>query len=113
MSQEGIIPVSKLFDTAGPMAKSVVDLANLLDVLIDSSKKETPGTYAEALPGKWSELRVGVLDPDEWFFDENLQKPVPAASEQIVNHSSLPQASNRTLTDHTIENGNTESIPKI
>ncbi|MCJ1322634.1 hypothetical protein MMC15_007983 [Xylographa vitiligo] len=83
VSQEGIIPVSKLFDTAGPMAKSVVDLANLLDVLIDSSKKETPGTYAEALPGKWSELRVGVLDPDEWFFDENLQKPVPAASEQI------------------------------
>ena len=88
VSQEGIIPVSKLFDTAGPMAKSVVDLANLLDVLVDPSKKQTSNTYAEALPGKWSELRVGVLDPDEWFFDKDLQKPVPTASEQIVRQPS-------------------------
>ena len=85
VSQEGIIPVSKLFDTAGPMAKSVIDLANLLDILVEASKKKTPGTYVQTLPGKWSDLRVGVLDPDEWFFDKDLQKPVAAASQQIVS----------------------------
>ncbi len=42
VSHEGTIPVSKLFDTAGPMAKSVEDLANLLDILVDP--KERPST---------------------------------------------------------------------
>lgn len=84
VSQNGIVPVSKLFDTAGPMAKSVVDLANLLDVLVKPLNEKSSALYADALPGKWSDLRVGVLNPDVWYFDEELQKPVAAASEQIV-----------------------------
>ncbi len=39
VSHEGIIPVSKLFDTAGPMAKSVEDLPNLLDILVDPTER--------------------------------------------------------------------------
>ena len=78
VSQKGIVPLSKYFDTAGPMTKTVVDLANLLDVLTESSEGSTP--YVKALPGKWSDLRVGVLDPDEWFFDSDLQRPVGVAS---------------------------------
>ena len=81
VSQDGIVPVSKTFDTAGPMTKSVIDLANLLDILV--SNKTTPGTYAELLPGKWSDLRVGVLDPDTWFYDSDWQRPVATASIQI------------------------------
>ena len=87
VSQNGIGPVSKLFDTAGPMAKSVIDLAHLLDVLVDPLAKESSGSsglYADVLPGKWSQLRVCVLDPEVWYFDEELQNPVASASEQIV-----------------------------
>ena len=84
VSQDGIIPVSRNFDTAGPFVKTVIDLANLLDVLVEPSEKKTNGTYAEALPGKWSDLRVGVLDPDEWFFDEDLQTPIAAVSQEMV-----------------------------
>ena len=85
VSQKGIVPVSKYFDTAGPMTKTVVDLANLLDVLTESSEGSIP--YVKALPGKWSDLRVGVLDPDEWFFDGDLQRPVAAASLQIAEET--------------------------
>lgn len=84
VSLEGIIPVSKYFDTAGPMAKSVRDLANLLDVLVDPTRKKSTRKYAQSIPGKWSDLRVGVLDPDIWYFDVDLQRPVASATEQIV-----------------------------
>ena len=67
------------------MTKSVIDLANLLDVLVDTSKKPTCGTYAKVLPGNWSDLRVGVLDPNEWFFDEDLQTPIDVASQEMVS----------------------------
>lgn len=63
VSQNEIVPVSKLFDTAGPMAKSVVDLANLLDVLVKPLNKKSSALYADALPEKWSDLRIGVLNP--------------------------------------------------
>ena len=35
VSQEGIIPITGFCDSAGPMTKSVEDLANLMDVLVD------------------------------------------------------------------------------
>ncbi|MCJ1249867.1 hypothetical protein MMC30_007093 [Trapelia coarctata] len=66
------------------MAKSVVDLADLLDVIVDPLANKPDVAYADALPGSWSDLRVGVLDSDVWYFDAELQKPVAAASEQIT-----------------------------
>ena len=85
VSQDDIIPVSKSCDTAGPMTKSVPDLANLLDILV--SEETVSNTYTKLLPGKWGDLRVGVLDPDEWFYDSDYQRPVPTASLQIAKET--------------------------
>ena len=86
VSLNGVIPISKAFDTVGPMAKCVKDLANLLDVLVG------PGTvigrdcnsYANTLPGSWRDLRIGVLDPEEWNFEKQLPRSIPEAKAQIV-----------------------------
>lgn len=87
VSQDGIIPVSALADTAGPMARCVRDLAVLMDVLVAPGDIKVEGKYVDALPGSWSNLRVGVLDPKKWFFDAELQTPVKGATEQIVRFS--------------------------
>lgn len=84
VSQKGIISFSKLCDTAGPIAKSVGYLENLVDVLVDPARKTSTQKYSQSLPGKWSELQVGVLDPDVWYFDRDLQKPVASATKQII-----------------------------
>jgi amidase len=84
----GIVPVSKRYDTAGPMAKSVQDVADLLTVLVDSDKATPPiDGYAAAIGTRdsWSELKVGTLNAEEWFSrDEKMTKPVPDAEKQIV-----------------------------
>jgi amidase len=83
LSQHGIIPISTLFDTAGPIAKSPTDLANLLDALVDQSENEN-GSHASALPGNFSEINIGVLSPEDWFFGPDPGTSVPLAKEQIV-----------------------------
>jgi len=40
ISQEGIVPISKISDSIGPMAKCVLDVAQLLDVLVDPRKPQ-------------------------------------------------------------------------
>jgi amidase len=80
---QGIIPISYLFDTAGPMAKSVVDLANLLDVLVEPREF----SYTEGLPGNFSDINIGVLRPEDWFFGPSIQRPVESATAQIVRSS--------------------------
>jgi amidase len=85
---DGIIPISRRFDTAGPMAKSVKDIADILSVIVDSSKTNIPeGGYASALNGSdaWKEFTVGTLHPDHWFPDNEFVKPVSEATEQIVS----------------------------
>ena len=67
--QDGLIPVSFEADSAGPMTKSVLDLANLLDVLVDPSKTTVPeGGYKSAVTGSWDGIRVGVVEPETWLF---------------------------------------------
>ncbi|KAF8865226.1 amidase signature enzyme [Acephala macrosclerotiorum] len=85
VSQQGIVPLSGLFDTAGPMAKSAIDLANLLDVLVDPSLVAGVGSYADALPGDFSKIKVGVLRPEDWLFGPSLQNPVESATQQMVS----------------------------
>ena len=65
----GILPVSGLFDTPGPIAKSAEDLANLLDVMVDRSHAHAPQqNYINALTKSWSDLRVEAFDPQTFFF---------------------------------------------
>ncbi|KAN0114724.1 Amidase signature domain containing protein [Hyaloscypha variabilis] len=91
VSQQGIIPISYLFDTPGPIAKSPLDLANLLDVLVDPSTNDK-GSYAKVLPGKFSEIKIGVLSPKDWFFGPGLQRPAPSAQEQIIRETEKAYA---------------------
>ena len=62
----GVFPLSLYFDTIEAMAKTVVDLANLLDVLVDPRHIQKHGSYIDALPGDFSERRIGVLRPYDW-----------------------------------------------
>lgn len=87
ISQRGIVPISPLFDTAGPMAKTVIDLANLLDVLVKPHSIHGKGSFRDALPGSFSDFSIGALNPEKWFFDAGLQRPVASATAQIVKLS--------------------------
>lgn len=93
VSQKGIIPISHLCDSAGPMAKSAAGVANLLDVRINPSKTTIPdGGYTRAATGLWGDIRVGVLDPDQWIHGDPPVKYVKEANEQIVSNTWNPYA---------------------
>lgn len=71
------------------MTKSVEDLANLMDILVDPSKTDVPaGGYISAVTAAWEGLKIGALNPDEWTFAEFARKPEPAAETQMVKKSA-------------------------
>lgn len=74
------------------MAKSVYDLAVLLDAI---SKPESP--FISHLNGSWEELSVATLDPYLWKFPDSYIKPVAEADNQIVT-SPLRSYNERDLT---------------
>ena len=68
------------------MTKSALDLADLLDVIVDPTKTRIPDLgYASALSGSWADLKVGVLDPVDWDPSELWTEPDPGVTEQMVN----------------------------
>ena len=84
MSQEGFIPISNLFDAAGPMTKSPYDLAALLDVLSSPSPSIS---FTQYLTASWSDISVGVLDPEQWQLPESEVKHAEGAEAQMVSAS--------------------------
>ncbi|KAJ5162975.1 Amidase [Penicillium coprophilum] len=90
ISQDGIIPVSHEADSAGPMAKSVQDLADLLDVLVDSERTNIPeGGYRSVVIGSWGDIRVGVVEPEEWLFSHKVEKYEKQATDQMSAYEKL------------------------
>jgi amidase len=86
----GIVPISRTFDSIGFMAKCSEDIANLLDAIVDSSQPGVPSTgYKSSILGSWSELRIGVVDPEKWFLKERSCRPNANAFAQIVSHYRL------------------------
>ena len=86
ISQRGIVPISNLCDSAGPMAKSSRDVGQLLDVLMDHNKTIIPeGGYLSVMSGLWGNIRVGVLEPEAWYHSEQIVKPGKSATEQMVS----------------------------
>ena len=82
---QGIMPLSTHFDTAGPMAKSARDAADLLTVLVDPTKTQVPeGGYASKLTSDWKDIRVGTLDPEFWAMPHSLIKYVEEATTPMV-----------------------------
>jgi len=87
--QGGIIPVTHEADSAGPMTKSVQDLADLLDVLVDPSQTKIPeGGYRSAVTGSWGDIRIGVLDPHKWLLPEKILKEEREATDQMMSEWS-------------------------
>ncbi|KAF9770120.1 hypothetical protein IL306_012372 [Fusarium sp. DS 682] len=83
--QDGIIPVTTEADSAGPMAKSVLDLANLLDVLVDPSMTTRPeGGYKSAVTGSWGNIRIGVVEAEKWLFPTKIVKYNKEATDQML-----------------------------
>ncbi|KAH0557049.1 hypothetical protein GP486_005161 [Trichoglossum hirsutum] len=105
ISQQGIVPVSRLCDSAGPMTKGVKDLAYLLDVMVDKSKTRIPEAgYTTALTDSWEGLKIGVLDPEKWQFHPILVKPNAEATLQMVNEIRAAYATIRPLAKEFHEN---------
>ncbi|KAI1773051.1 putative glutamyl-tRNA amidotransferase subunit A [Hypoxylon cercidicola] len=77
--QDGIVPASELFDTAGPMAKSAYDLSAFLDTISDPEV-----SFTSNLTGSWEDISVATLDPRAWKFPDAFIKPVPQADERAL-----------------------------
>jgi aspartyl-tRNA(Asn)/glutamyl-tRNA(Gln) amidotransferase subunit A len=74
LSAKGIVPLSRSFDTAGPMTRTVRDAAVLLQVLAGSP---APASLGESVSG----LKVGV--PRKGFFDD-LQPDIRACVDEAL-----------------------------
>jgi amidase len=58
----GIIPISPTQDTAGPMAKTPLDCAAVMDVLVDDHQKANPAqSYVEQTLKHPGRVRIGIL----------------------------------------------------
>ncbi|RYP68289.1 hypothetical protein DL771_006791 [Monosporascus sp. 5C6A] len=108
--QGGIIPVTLEADSAGPMTKSVLDLANVLDAIVDPSKTIVPeGGYKSAVTGKWGDIRIGDLEPDNWLFPTKIFRKWKAAYEKfasvvkVVKPVTLPSTDESTEHDSTFK----------
>ena len=77
ISRDGIMPVHEILDTAGPMAKSAIDIAISLDIMTDrSSDTQHPNnTLASKATGSWENLRLGTVKTSDWKLDEMLAVP--------------------------------------
>ncbi len=93
-SRYGIMPMASSFDTVGPMANSVADVALLLQIMAGKDKKDATSVpnevpnYSEALKKDLKGLRVGI--PKEYFDVDALQDDVlQAINKQIENLKNM------------------------
>jgi amidase len=92
VSQEGVIPISHLSDSIGPMTKSTRDVAIMLDVMVDPSKTKIPaGGYISCLSSGWDGLRIGAVDVEPWLLSSFVVKPVESATQQEVRIRQTPK----------------------
>lgn len=83
---DGVFRVSRTFDTVGSMAKTVQDVANLVQrTLSDVARSKLPTNgYQDHLVKGWEGIRVGFVDPDKWRLPETLVKPDEGVLSQTV-----------------------------
>lgn len=85
---EGIMPLSVADDVAGPLARSVRDLATVLDVVALPTPSDTPNAQAKKpayvaglKQSKLGQMRLGKLGS---YFDENGQTPTNKVLDQAL-----------------------------
>lgn len=77
-SRYGIMPMASSFDTVGPMAKTVEDIALLMEVMAGQDPKDATSVpdevpaYSKELHGSLKGVRVGV--PKEYFEVEGIEE---------------------------------------
>lgn len=88
ISRAGIIPVSHNQDSAGPMAKTVADVALLLNALVGPDERDPASVkaaegvkpdYMKFLTKSFDGLRIGLMSP-EYFFDK---KNIPYGATEV------------------------------
>src|SRR5436305_7227729 len=82
ISQDGIVPISHQQDSAGPMARTVTDVAILLGIMQSPQTDYTPLLQRGALQGK----RIGR---DKRFFDYSYYGCGIPGDEETVNFANL------------------------
>jgi amidase len=78
VSRNGIVPISYLQDTAGPMSRTVMDTAILLEAIKGKDEEdvatyaipETKTNYIEACDESVKGLRVGIIDFENYQMDQ-------------------------------------------
>src|SRR3989338_4405286 len=93
-SRYGVMPMASSLDTVGPMARSVADIALLMEVMAGHDPKDattvndTVPAYVKNLDAPFTPLRVGI--PDEYFetegMDEETRTIVLRAIDDIQSH---------------------------
>lgn len=87
---DGVMALTYHSDATGPMAKNAKDVADMLDVMVDRDKTEVPdGGYKSCLTRQWTNIRVGVVKPEEWLLGSPIVVPVEPIDAQIVYHQRL------------------------
>jgi len=105
VSEHGCFPFSKNRDSVGPVAKSVEDLAGLLNVIVDVEHPGVPDWgYDIEVSREWGDVSFATLDPRRWCLEEGVQRARPGALDQIVSvppecreHSLLEEKIRETL----------------
>ncbi len=114
VSAEGVVPLSSHLDFVGPLARTVVDAALLLDPIFVRSRAEPNLSSVRKTPGRANRFRLGL--PKEFFLDlvsddvyrafheavQSLQKlgtkvkevsiPLLSKTEEAGNHIAWPEA---------------------
>jgi amidase len=84
VSMEGAWQVAASFDTAGGMAKSVLDLALLSDVLLQQMNPARPSLVG-VMREDWEGMAVGFVDIELWRLPADVRGDVPGYNEQTVS----------------------------
>lgn len=84
VSMEGVWQVAKSFDLVGVMAKSVLDLALLSDVLLRQRNSDR-ASLVKAVQDSWDGISVGFVDIEEWRLPPEVRGDVLRYNEQSVN----------------------------
>lgn len=76
--------MSVALDSVGGMAKSVVDLADLTQI-IQGDDDLISGNYRRFLTGNFKGLKIGFLDPSIWKFPKEACKTTPEIVDQMAS----------------------------
>ncbi|KAL8828713.1 MAG: hypothetical protein Q9170_006482 [Blastenia crenularia] len=80
---DGIFLITPTFESPGGMAKTVQDLAGLIEILISTT--DTPLQLPKQLPTTWSNFTLGSVDPNIWQLPLILLTPDEEYSRQMIS----------------------------